>query len=342
MDQLGARPEAKRRPADLRVVAALGLSGRRPLDNGCAQRLQQRRERAGQLDRRGLVGRADLQRAEARVRPDVPPEARVAVGEPQPDEALDERLPFLIGAEDRWRRRPWQLRQHLGAARDQAGLFAREEGRVRRERKYNRQPREHAFERDHAGLRARHPDVDVQSADRLPPCRDACVFDELEIARVGRNLLRRRQAEGVRPGRGHHKPVLGSRLRRAGPQGGHRLTRLCRGRANAGRKLDHRSEQFHLEHARQVAPLGPLHERRDARRKRKCLGIEDHHLLLDPERPRARLAEVLLDHEGGTLTALPALERLEQLALGLRAERILRQVPEQRDRLADLLACRCP
>src|SRR3712207_7529788 len=43
---------------------------------------------------RRLVGHADLERAEARVRPDVPPDARVVGRDTKRDEPLDPRLPL--------------------------------------------------------------------------------------------------------------------------------------------------------------------------------------------------------------------------------------------------------
>ena len=136
------------------------------------------------------------------MRPNVPPEAGVAVREPEPDEALDERLPLRVGAEVRRRSGPGQLGQHLGPVRREAGFLSAEERRVRREREQYRQPGEHPLEREHALLGPGHPDMDVQAADGLPPRRDPGVLDELAVARVWSDLLCGGQAEGVRPGGG--------------------------------------------------------------------------------------------------------------------------------------------
>src|SRR5207244_12496137 len=94
---------ARSGPPVLAVVAALCRPRRRALDDRLAECLQERCEGAGQLDRGRLVRDADLERAKARVRPNVPPEAGVAVREPEPDEALDERLTRRVGAEVRCR-----------------------------------------------------------------------------------------------------------------------------------------------------------------------------------------------------------------------------------------------
>src|SRR5205823_3197452 len=114
------------------------------------ERVQQLDERACQLNRGRLVGNAYLERPEARVRSDIPPEAGIAVGQSKLDEPLDERLPLRVGSEVRRGCRTRELREHCGTTRGQARLLAAEKRRVGREREKERQPGEHAFERLHA------------------------------------------------------------------------------------------------------------------------------------------------------------------------------------------------
>ena len=295
MDQLRPRPEAQRGPAVLGVVAAVGRRGRLALEHGHAERLQQGGEGGGVLDRGRLVGRAHLERAEARVRPDVPPEARVAVGEADSDEALDERLPLRVGAEDRRRRSAGQLREHLGPRRGEARLLARQVGRVRRQREHERQPGQDALQRAHALLGAGHAHVDVQPADTLPPGRDAGVLDELAVARVGRDVLRLREAERVRA-RGRDPLAVRARaLLCGGAQFPQRGERLLRGGADMRRQLDHRGQELHLQLTRQLTSLDRREQRPDPGRERQRVGVEDQDLLLEPERPEGALAEMLLD-----------------------------------------------
>src|SRR3546814_5464835 len=65
----------------------------------------------------------------------------------------------------------------------QTGLFAAEEGRVRGQREHDRQPRQHALERAHAGVAVRHPDVHVQTGDALTPRHGPGELDELPVHR---------------------------------------------------------------------------------------------------------------------------------------------------------------
>src|SRR5206468_10323964 len=108
VDELGPRAEAQRRPAVLGVVAALGRPDPLAVD-GRTESLEQRGERGGDVKAGRLVRHSDLERSKARMRPNVPPETRVVVGEPETDQALDETLPGLIGAERRGRPGAGQL-----------------------------------------------------------------------------------------------------------------------------------------------------------------------------------------------------------------------------------------
>jgi hypothetical protein len=137
--------------------------------------------------------------------------------------------------------------------------------------------------------------VDVQPADGLAPGRDAGVLDELPVARVRGDVLHLREAERMRAG--------GCDAQAARPRGlvcsSAQLLQgglgLARRRADAGRELEHRRQQLHLERARQLAALGRREQRLDPRRQRERVRVEDQHLFLDAERPGGALAEMLLD-----------------------------------------------
>src|SRR4029450_13750873 len=105
---------------------------------------------------------------EARMRPNVPPKARVLRRHVEPREQLHEILPLGVGAKRRRRAAPGELREYLGAVRHQPRLLAGHVWRVRRQCEYDREPGQYALERVEACVRARHADMDVEPADSLP------------------------------------------------------------------------------------------------------------------------------------------------------------------------------
>ena len=108
----GPAPRARRRGRSGRPPSGSARRGRgrprlrsrRRLERDRAERLEERDERAGQLHRRRLVGHPQLERPEARVRPDVPPEAPCSrAASPSDDELLDVALPLVVRGERRRR-----------------------------------------------------------------------------------------------------------------------------------------------------------------------------------------------------------------------------------------------
>src|SRR5205814_4888537 len=86
------------------------------------------------------------------------------------------------------------------------------------------------------------------------------------------------------------------------PRGGptylaQRLAGLADGRAGVRVQLDDRRKQFRLQPTGQLELLRLADQQLDRRRQRERLGIEDHHLLLDPNGKRRALAKTLLDQE---------------------------------------------
>src|SRR5215208_1260301 len=93
MDQLRLAPEAEGSPAVLRVESAVGRPVFLEPRGHC---LHEARERLRRLEPCRLVRDPDLERAEAWMRANVPPDPRDLVGEAERDEALDELLPLLV------------------------------------------------------------------------------------------------------------------------------------------------------------------------------------------------------------------------------------------------------
>ena len=156
MDEVGARPEARRRPAVLLVEAPAGRvdlaarahRARSPRAPAAAPRTRRSARRAV-----GWSGIRSSSVPKRRVRPDVPPVAGRVGRDAELREPLDVRLPARVGAERGRRAAPRQLGEHRRAARHQPRLLAREVRRVRREREHDRQPGQDALERAVAARR---------------------------------------------------------------------------------------------------------------------------------------------------------------------------------------------
>ena len=74
------------------------------------------------------------------------------------------------------------------------------------------------------------------------------------------------------------------------------LARLGRIGADPGRQLDDGGVQLQLERAGQLCARERLDQVVDRRCEVERLRVEEHRLLLDPDRPRRARAEALLDH----------------------------------------------
>src|SRR5436189_3069803 len=77
-----------------------------------------------------------------------------------------------------------------------------------------------------------------------------------------------------------------------------RLVRLGERVARVRVQLDDRGEELGLESARQLELLRVADQHIHLGRQRERPRVEDHHLLLDPNRKWRALPEVLLDHAG--------------------------------------------
>src|SRR5439155_19367302 len=88
-----------------------------------------------------------------------------------------------------------------------------------------------------------------------------------------------------------------------------RLVRLADRVARVGVQLNDRREELGLEPAGQVELLRLADQQLDGRRERERPGVEDHHLLLNPDGKRRTLAKTLLDQEPKAKRLLYAPER---------------------------------
>ena len=186
-----------------------------------------------------------------------------------------------------------QQPQHLGANREHAGVPAFEVRGVRRQGEHDGQPGDDRLHDPERSLGVRHPDVDVQAADTLPPRGRTRVLDELAVAIDGRDLLLRRNAGRIRTGGRDVVTVALGNLARCAPQLHQALDRFVRALARLRRELDDRCVQLGLQRARQAATGRSGNEDLDCRHELARLRIEDPELLLDTDGQGA--PEVLFD-----------------------------------------------
>ena len=301
VDQLAVEPVPRRQPLVLvehlvRVVAEL-LAGVEVLGQLLDHRLDQRRQRERVLDVRLRVHRADLDRAEVRVRPHVVPEPGVVLHHAGVDHEADPALvvrPAVVVRRDADAR---ELAEDRHPGRGQAGVVAAPERRVGAEGEQDRHVHAHPVGDVDRLLGIVEPDVDVQPEDDLLARDEAQLVDEVAIARRGGDPLVLPARQRVRAGRADAQLlVLGDvvNLTSQRPQRGRGLAHV---RARIGRDLEHGLHQFRLD----LAVGRVLDQILDGVDQRVARRIQDHQLLLDPDRVRGA-AELRL-HVGAYSTS---------------------------------------
>ena len=264
------------------------------------QRLHRGRQRGGVAWRELRVQRADLHRADARVRPQLPPVEGVVghLGDVRQARGGVQEVVEVGHRARHARARPRAQRQRPRGR--QAGVAAVAVGRVGAQRLEQRQVAAQAVEDADRGVGVGHADVDVQRADR----RRAGVAEQLVDALVAALLGELRVA------------LDGGRVRAAGDDPGaggeHRTAQLAElldglrdGRADAGDELDLAAVQLVLDVA--AGQLAELLDHLGAGVDEVPVGgVDEEELLLQADRERLAVAEVMLlvliAHLGGGLT----------------------------------------
>ena len=188
------------------------LSARRLVRGGEREPVDERGEPADGAEPGLRVHRPDLERAELRVRAQVPPEERVVLDPGGGDHRLD-RARVVLPAGERARDVGARVAaEHLRPRGLEAGVDAVPVGRVGGERLQHRQVLAHAVEGADRGLGVGHADVDVQRAGRRAPQQPA------HLAADRRGSARRRRAARRRTGsRGGCRRRPACRPRRGSP-----------------------------------------------------------------------------------------------------------------------------
>ena len=242
---------------------------------------------------RRLVGDAHLERAELRMRAHVPPDARVVLASRRAATSRSTHASHpRVRAERRRRRRR--------AAARRAPARGSTPSRSARPRTTASWPRARARPAATAAIPSRHaPALVARSASRRGRAGPARPGAAPRCRRSRRSVTYRSSltigcasgsANGMRAGRGDREPLGLGRLGRRAAQ--HRRARR-RPRPTVAQtfvfSLEDRREQLGLHAAR--AARGPRRPRRMRSTAATCssvVGVEDHQLLLDPERERRR------------------------------------------------------
>jgi hypothetical protein len=128
--------------------------------------------------------------------------------------------------------------------------------------------------------------VDVEPVDALSARRDARVLHELAVARVVRDLLLLRRADRVRARGRDAESVLLGRLRGAAAKLDERFDGLRNRARDRRRQLHDGREELRLHLAGETERPRVADDCVDGGLEEERLGVEDHHLLLDPDRER--------------------------------------------------------
>ena len=158
-------------------------------------------QRDGVLDARDRVADPDLDRPQARVRADVPPDVRVVRDAAGLLELSDDLRVVRVVAEAGRRPRARERGEDHLPGRREPGRLAAPEGRARREREQDRQLDEEPIHDLDRLLRVVDRDMDVQPEDELAAGHVLHLVDERAVPVAGRDPLGLEEAERMRPRR---------------------------------------------------------------------------------------------------------------------------------------------
>ena len=221
------------------------------------QALRQRGDRADLVEGRQPVADAQLHGAEARVRPDVPPDLAHALDGVGGDQRLHVGLELVPAGELVGQPRRRHGLEDLRARRRQARVAADPERRGRRQREEVRQVLAQRVDDGDRLVRRPDADVHVDAEDLQPAGQPLHPLDQLEVALLRRDELRLPVGERVGARAHEAEPAAvgggGDLGERAGQVG---LGLLDRG-ADAGDDLDRRLEQLVLGLRVLLGAVGP-------------------------------------------------------------------------------------
>ena len=295
VDELRLEPVARGAPLVLRDqgdrLRRQRALGRMALGERGGERLGQRDERGDCIQACLAVADPDLDRAEPRVRADVPPDVRVVLEAVRADPALDEELVLVPRGERRRQAAARERVEDLAPGRRKARVAAEPVRRVRGEREQLGEPRAQRVRSVDRLVGALHADVDVKAEDQLALGHPLHRVDQVAVALLLGDVLVLVTRERVRAGRGDQGVPLPRRIAQPRAERTRLVDRRGGARVDVRRDLDRRLEELRLDPLVRARGLGHLVEARD---ELVAVRGEQHELLLDSEAERVAVAEVEL------------------------------------------------
>jgi hypothetical protein len=159
-------------------------------------------------------------------------------------------------------------------------------------------------------------DVDVQPEDQLATRDVLQLVDEVPVAVARGDALALEEAERMGPGGADAQPAVRGEADHVRAQPPQLVLDLGRRPADRRRDLEHGLHQLRVDLLLELVPGGRGEHGLDVLDEVECLAVEQHVLLLDPERVRLAVAEVVVEHAaaGGEAGLLHDLGRKDLLA----------------------------
>src|SRR3954471_11864769 len=286
---------ARREPLVLgREDAVEGRDLLAALDELCVvldERLAVRGDGDHVLEARHRVVDPDLDRAETRVEPDVPPDVRVVLDTAGLLELVhDLRVIRVVAEARRWARTREGGEDHV-ARRAEPGRLASPERGARRQRHELGQVRDQPVHDLDRFLRVVHRDVDVHPEDQLAPRDVLHLVDERPVAVLGGDALSFEERERMRAGRADAQAFLARDVRHVTPNAEELLLHSCRRVTDRRGHLEHRLHQLGVDPRLELVARDRGEHGVDVLDEVEGLAVEEHVLLLDTERVGVARAE---------------------------------------------------
>ena len=147
-------------------------------------------------------------------------------------------------------------------------------------------------------------DVHVQPEDQLAPRDVLHLVDEVVVAVARGDALALEEAERMRARRADAQPLLLRDRRDVLPELPQRALDVRRRAAHRRRDLEHRLHQLRVDVRLELVSRDRVEHGVDVLHEVERLGVEQHVLLLDAERVRLALAELVVEHAAARGEAL--------------------------------------
>ncbi len=227
---------------------------------------------------------------------DVPPDVRVVLDAAGLLELVHDLRVVGVVAEARRRARAREGGEDHVARRAKTGRLASPERRAGRQRHELVEMADQPVHDLDRLLRVVDRDVDVHAEDQLAPRDVLHLVDERAIAVLRRDSLRLEERERMRAGRAHAHVLLPRDVGDVAPDAQQLLPHARRRVADRRGDLEDRLHQLGVDPRLELVARDRLEHRVDVLDEVERLAVEQHVLLLDAERVRVALAELVIEH----------------------------------------------